>query len=464
MAIPEHNDAKAQSISPVDGTLIETFDDHSPSEVERRLSAAQGGFDAWRRRSVEERADVVAALGAFLERHRDRLAAHITAEMGKTIKEATAEIDKCAATCRWYAEHGPAMLRDRVAPVDQGRAMVAQRPIGVILGVMPWNFPFWQVLRAAIPIILSGNGYVLKHARNVMRCAFELEVAWTESGLPSGVFTVVNVDQGMTAKILADARIAAVTLTGSARAGAAVASLAGANLKKSVLELGGSDPFVVLEGADLKKAAAAGAKARFQNAGQVCIAAKRFIVEASIADAFTEHLIDATRALNVGDPTVSSTDLGPMARRDLRTELQGQIERSIAAGARPLLGGHEVEGAGNFHEPTILAGVLPGMAAFDEETFGPCAAITEARDTDHAIALANLSSYGLSASLWTEDSSTGAAFADRFECGGVFLNGFPTSDPRIPIGGVKQSGYGRELSHYGITEFVNAQTVWRDRP
>jgi len=356
------------------------------------------------------------------------------------------------------------MLVDKMAEVTSGTAYHSYLPLGPVLGVMPWNFPLWQVLRAAVPIILAGNGFVLKPARNVMRSAFNIEDAWRASGLPEGVFTVLNIAQDDVAAVIADRRIAAVTVTAGVKAGAAVAAQAGSLLKKTVLELGGSDPFIVLKDADIERAVAAGIKARFQNNGQVCIAAKRFILEEPIAKTFTECFVAAVRALKLGDPMQSDTQLGPMARGDLRSELHQQIDASRRDGARILTGGGgPSDGKGYFFPPTVLDKVEPGMAVFDQETFGPCAALTTVCDLDQAVLLANQSHYGLSGNIWCNDLDVAAQTARRLETGGVFINGFSSSDPRVPIGGVKMSGYGRELSTFGVTEFTNVQTVWRDR-
>jgi len=395
---------------------------------------------------------------------RDRseaLASTITAEMGKTIGAARAEVEKCAATIDWIAEHGPAILADEPVPVDGGDEVhVSYLPIGTILAVMPWNFPLWQVIRASGPIMLSGNGFLLKHAPNVMGSAYALEQAYEAAGFPKGLFTNLNADNDTVARVIEDPRVAAVTLTGSMRAGAAVAATAARALKKSLLELGGADAFIVLADANIELAVKAAIRARFQNAGQVCLAAKRFILERPIAEEFTRKFVRAAAELKVGDPLDPATAIGPMARKDLREELHQQVERTLAQGAKLLLGGKKVEGPGNFYEPTVLAEVAPGMTAFDQETFGPVAAITVAENAEHAIELANASDYGLGGSLWTADTARAQRIARRLETGGVFINGFSASNPRIPVGGVKKSGYGRELSHFGLREFTNAQAVW----
>ena len=449
-----------ESRNPATGVLIERFAFTDGAAVDAALDASDRAFSSWRGMPADDRAAVLARFAAVLRDRQDVLAAAITAEMGKTVAEARGEVAKCATVAEWYARHGAALLVDEAAPVDEAEAYVSYLPTGVILAIMPWNFPLWQALRAAVPILLGGNGFLLKPAPNVMRCSLMLQEAWEQAGPPKGLFGVINADNDAVAAIIDDRRITGVTLTGSPRAGAAIAALAGRALKRSVLELGGSDPFIVLADADLDAAVTAGIKARFANCGQVCIAAKRFLLEAPIADAFTERFVAAARALVVGDPMQPGTQMGPMARDDLRAELHGQVRASIEQGTRCLLGGQVPDGAGNFYPPTVLDGVAPGMTAFDAETFGPVAALTVVRDAEHAVALANASEYGLSGNLWTADLDRARSLARRLQTGGVFINGFTASDPRVPIGGVRRSGYGRELSHFGIREFQNAQTVW----
>ncbi len=451
----------AVSRNPATGAVIERFAFQGPGEIERLLADAQAAFRVWRDTPMDERARVYVRLAALLRARAGEIAPVITREMGKVLPESHAEVEKCAATAEWYAQHGPALLADEPVGVEGGDAVhVAFRPVGLVLGIMPWNFPLWQAVRAAVPILLSGNGFVLKHAPNVMRCAFLLRDAWEDSGLPRGLFAVLNAGNDAVAEVIEDPRVAGVTLTGSAKAGATVAALAGRALKKSVLELGGIDAFIVLADADLDAAVQAGIRGRFGNAGQVCLAAKRFILEAPIAEAFTARFVEAARGVRAGDPTDPATGIGPIAREDLREGVHDQVGRSVAQGARRLLGGRKVEGPGWFYEPTVLGGVRPGMAAFDEEVFGPVAALVVARDAEDALALANASEYGLSGNLWTADMARARDMARRMETGGVFVNGFTASNPRTPVGGVKKSGYGRELSHFGVREFVNAQTVW----
>ena len=461
MSNPNASFPVATSRNPADGVLIATHAFQTPGDVECLLDAGAAAFRLWRATPMPERVAAYYRLSAVLRDRSEALASLITAEMGKTIGAARAEVEKCAATIDWIAANGPAILADEPVAVEGGdQVHVSYLPIGTILGVMPWNFPLWQVIRAAGPIMLSGNGFLLKHAPNVMGSAYALQDAYEAAGFPKGLFANLNADNDTVARVIADARIAAVTLTGSMRAGAAVAAAAAGALKKSLLELGGADAFIVLADANVDLAVKAGIEARFQNAGQVCLAAKRFILEAPIAEEFTRKFIAAARQVKAGDPRDPASIIGPMARADLRDELHRQVERTVAAGATLALGGHPVDGPGNYYAPTVLTNVLPGMAAFDEETFGPVAAITVADNAEHAIALANTSDYGLGGSLWTADVARAQRSARRLETGGVFINGYPATNARIPVGGVKNSGYGRELSHFGLREFTNAQAVW----
>ena len=452
--------SEIETINPATGAVIARYPLDDEARIERTVAESGAGFRAWRDLAVERRAEVMAALAATLESRKEALAGLITTEMGKTLREARAEVQKSADLARWYAEHGPAFLADEPAPVAGEEVYVSYLPIGTVLAVMPWNLPIWQVTRAAIPIMLGGNGFLLKHAPNVMGCAYALKEVFDASGFPPGAFGVLNVDVDAVATLIQGPHIAAVTLTGSVRAGSAVAALAGKVAKKSLLELGGSDPFIVLADADLERAVANGITARFANAGQVCLAAKRFILEQPIAEEFTARFVAAASKLVVGDPMDEATDFGPIARDDLREGLHKQVEATKGDGATLLAGGDKKAGPGFFYQPTVFGAVKPGMTAFNEETFGPVAAITVASDLEDAVRLANTSDFGLGGNLWTRDIGKARAVARRLETGAVFINGYTASNPRTPVGGVKQSGYGRELSHFGVHEFVNAQTVW----
>jgi succinate-semialdehyde dehydrogenase/glutarate-semialdehyde dehydrogenase len=380
--------------------------------------------------------------------------------MGKPLVQARAEVEKCAWACDFFAANGESMLRDMDVESNAKHSYVAFRPLGVIFAIMPWNFPFWQVFRAAAPALMAGNTIVLKHADITTRCALEIDRIFAAAGAPNGLFRTLLISHEDADERIADERIAAVTLTGSERAGIAVGAAAGNAIKKTVLELGGSDPFIVLSDSDLDDAIAYAVKARFQNTGQSCIAAKRFIVEASCYDYFLKHFAQAAAAQRVGDPMHDQTQLGPCARADLRATLQKQITDTVVDGARIVTGGHPIDGAGFFFEPTVVADVEPRMAMFDQETFGPAAAVTRARDYEHAIELANQTTFGLGATIWTNNHHRATEMASMIEAGSVFVNGMVASDPRLPFGGVKRSGHGRELSSFGLHEFVNVQTVW----
>ena len=452
----------AVSLNPATAEVIAEFPFQSEAELGDALAHAQSGFKAWAQSLVEARTALLSRMAAILRKHIDPLARTASREMGKPIAQARAEVEKCAVLCDWYAANGAPILQDEPTLVGE-QAYVSYLPLGPILAVMPWNFPYWQIMRGAVPILFGGNAYVLKHAPNVMGCAYALMDAWQEAGLPPGAFEVINVTPELVSVAIKDRRIAAVAVTGSARAGSAIAAQAGAALKKTVLELGGSDPFIVLADADLDAAVAAAVVGRFQNSGQICIAAKRIILEAPIAEVFTSKFVKAVAALKVGDPLDEATYVGPMARFDLRDELDAQVQSTVKQGAQVLLGGSKLKGEGNYYAPTVLGGVKPGMTAFVQETFGPVASLIVARDAEHAIQMANDSDFGLSGAIWSADKTAAKLLARRIESGGVFINGFSASDPRVPIGGVKNSGYGRELSRFGVHEFMNAQTVWIDR-
>lgn len=451
-------DNLAITINPATGERGESFAYLNDGEIDAMLSNARRGFAAWSESSQAERSERLVALAKAFRAKAEILARAMTEEMGKPIRQARAEVEKCASTCEWYAENAADLLKDEATAAQN--AYVSFLPIGLVFVVTPWNFPLWQIIRATIPALLAGNGVIVKPAPNVLRSAFHALDAFRVAGFPEGSFSIANVGISSIPSIIADDRVAGVALTGSVKAGASIASLAGSHIKHSVLELGGSDPFIVLADADVEAAVKIAVTARFQNTGQVCVAAKRFIIEKSVAARFTEAFTEAVGHLEIGDPMSEDSQLGPMARRDLRHELHLQAMRSVQQGARRLIGEKTIrDGDGYYYAPTVLADVMPGMAAFDEETFGPLAAITVADDAEQAIALANRSRFGLSASLWTADLGRAAQLARRIESGGVFINAYTVTDPRWPVGGTKNSGYGRELSHFGLREFVNAQTV-----
>ncbi|QLL10626.1 aldehyde dehydrogenase family protein [Pseudomonas chlororaphis] len=453
----------ALSTNPATGEQIAHYPYESAEVLDAALARAATAAAQWRRSSLEQRSALLLALAKALRDNGENLARSITLEMGKPMTQARGEIEKCAQLCEWYAAEGPAMLAPEPAPVPSGKARIEYRPLGPILAVMPWNFPIWQVLRGAVPALIAGNTYVLKHAPNVMGSAYLLLEAFQRAGFPQGVFEVINVTPDGVSRAIADPRIAAVTLTGSVRAGIAIGAQAGAALKKCVLELGGSDPFIVLNDADLDAAVQAAVIGRYQNTGQVCAAAKRLVVEQGVVEAFTEKFVAATRKLRVGDPLASDTYIGPMARFDLRDELDEQVQATLREGATLLLGGAKAEGPGNFYQPTVLAGVTDRMTSFKQELFGPVASIITARDAQHALELANDSEFGLASTIYTQDLALAERLTAELETGGVFINGYCASDPRVTFGGVKKSGFGRELSHFGVREFCNAQTVWLDR-
>ena len=453
----------AISVSPTTGETLSSLPWASEQQVDAAIALAEQGYRQWRNVSVAERAATLRNVGSAMRARGEALAQMISREMGKPVAQARGEVAKSANLCDWYAEHGPAMLNTEATLVEDNKAVIEYRPMGAILAVMPWNFPVWQVLRGAVPILLAGNSYLLKHAPNVLGSAAMIGEIFAAAGVPDGVFGWVNATNDGVSQMINDPRIAAVTVTGSVRAGKAIGAQAGAALKKCVLELGGSDPFIVLNDADLDEAVKAAVIGRYQNTGQVCAAAKRFIVEAGIAEAFTQKFVAAAAALKMGDPRDEQNYIGPMARFDLRDELHEQVRATLKEGATLLLGAEKIEGAGNYYAPTVLGNVTAEMTGFREELFGPVATITEARDADHALALANDSEFGLSATVYTTSEAQAQRFADELECGGVFINGYCASDARVAFGGVKKSGFGRELSHFGLHEFCNVQTVWRDR-
>jgi acyl-CoA reductase-like NAD-dependent aldehyde dehydrogenase len=449
-----------QSINPTTEEIIQAFEAYSDAQVNEALEQAHRAFFRWRDMTFAERGALFHRLASYLRDHKAELGRIATLEMGKPIGEAEAEVEKCAWNCDFYADNAEKFLSDEHVTSSATESYISYQPLGVVLALMPWNYPFWQVIRFAAPGMMAGNTAVLKHASNVSLAALELEKAFKECSFPEGAFRTVLVPGAETGKLIADRRVAAVTLTGSDAAGVSVAGTSGHELKKTVLELGGSDAFIVLEDADLDGAAQMAVKARFQNTGQSCIAAKRFIVVESVADEFERKFVEAASQLRVGDPLDRATQIGPVARSDLRDALARQVDASVRMGARVLLGGEPLARQGYFYAPTIISNVTPEMPMFREETFGPAAAVIRARDVDHAIELANDSQFGLGGNLWTRDIERARKIARHLESGGVFINGMTASDPRLPFGGVKRSGYGRELSWFGIREFVNIQTVW----
>jgi succinate-semialdehyde dehydrogenase len=449
-----------RTINPSTGEQIETFSFYNSSEIERVLARADKSFQSFRKLPVYQRAQLLSHLAETLRKNKTQLAKVITTEMGKILSEAEAEVEKCAWEADWYAEHGPQMLADAPAPTGGVNAYVSYLPLGPILAIMPWNFPIWQLTRMALPTMLAGNVVLVKHSHNTQRSSLEFERVIREAGFPEGVFQNLILRTEDVVDVINDPRVQGASVTGSVRAGSAVASEAGKVIKKTVMELGGSDAFIVCEDADIPKAVEAGIRGRFHNAGQVCLAAKRFILVEKIANEFETLFVEKAKSIRVGDPMERSTQMGPMARVDLRDSLHKQVEGSIAKGAQVLCGGKPLEGKGAFYTPTVLSGVTQGMPAFDDETFGPVAAITRVRDLDAAVKAANASQFGLSGNLWTKDVELARKVARDLYTGGVFINGVTASDPRVPVGGVKNSGYGRELSHFGLHAFVNPQTVW----
>ncbi|MDL2407779.1 NAD-dependent succinate-semialdehyde dehydrogenase [Rhizobium calliandrae] len=448
------------TVNPATGEEIETFAFETASETERKLKLAEKTFQSFRKLSAYQRADLFSNLAKALRKNKDRLAKVITAEMGKVSAEAEAEVEKCADEADWYAEHGPQMFADTPATTGRVEAYVSYLPLGPILAIMPWNFPLWQLTRMAIPTLLAGNVVLVKHSRNTQRSSLEFERVMLEAGFPEGAFQNLILKTEDVVNVINDDRVHGASVTGSVRAGSAVASEAGKVIKSTIMELGGSDAFVVCKDADIPKAVAAGISSRFGNAGQVCLAAKRFILMDEIADEFEHRFVEAAKSIQIGDPTNPSTKMGPMARADLRDELHKQVEGTVAMGARVLCGGTRPEGKGAYYTPTVLTGVTDAMPAFKEETFGPVAAIARVRDIEEAVKLANASDFGLSGNIWTKDIALARKVARDWYTGGVFINGYTRTNPRVPVGGVKNSGYGRELSHFGAHAFVNVQTVW----
>ncbi len=449
------------STNPFTGETVKTFDPHTGAQVEARLAKAESAFHEWRKRSFAEKAALVRKAADVLDQRKEELSRLMTLEMGKLHQAGVGEVEKCASTCRYYADHAHEHLADRVIATDAKRSLVRYQPLGPVLAVMPWNFPFWQVFRFAAPALMAGNVGLLKHASNVPQTALAIEEVFAQAGLPEGCFQTLLIESKRVAQIIGDPRVKAGTLTGSEAAGKSLAQAAGEHLKKVVLELGGSDPFVVLPSADLEKAVETAVKARVQNAGQSCIAAKRFIVHERIAEKFEQAFVRQMAALRIGDPADDATQLGPVASKQVLDDVDDQVKRSLAQGAKALTGGHRIARKGFFYAPTVLR-VTPGKdaTAWTEEIFGPVATLVRARDLDHAIELANDTPFGLGSAAFTRDEKEQERLCDELDAGQVFINGMVKSDPRLPFGGVKSSGYGRELSGEGIREFTNAKTIW----
>lgn len=448
------------SVNPATGETLREFSAHTEQEIEEKLAAAERAFRLYRTTAFAERATILFAAADLLRADAETLARTITLEMGKPIGAARDEVLKCATGCRYYAENGRRFLEEEVIQTEAAHSSVRWQPLGAVLAIMPWNFPFWQVFRFAAPALMAGNVGLLKHASNVPQCALAIEDLWSRAGAPPGVFQTLLVESKQVPALIEDRRVRAVTLTGSDRAGSEVGAKAGRAIKKSVLELGGSDPFIVMPSADLKAALATAVKARTQNSGQSCIAGKRFLIADSIYDKFVSQFVERMKALKLGDPLDPATEVGPLATPAIREGVHEQVEKSIAAGARLLTGGQPIKGKGNFYPPTVLAEIPRQAPAFREEVFGPVALVFRVADAALAIALANESEFGLGASVWTTDEQERELFARELDCGMVFVNALVASDSRLPFGGVKRSGYGRELGSLGIREFMNAKTIY----
>ena len=447
------------SVSPLTGELLREFEQHSEDAVEQKIALAAATFRDYRKVSFAQRAAMMLRAAEILEKEKDAFSRMMTQEMGKTLKSAVQEAEKSALGCRYYAENAERFLADEEARTNATRSFVRYQPLGPVLAVMPWNFPFWQVFRFAAPALMAGNVGLLKHASNVPQCALAIEDIFRRAGFPEGAFQALLIGPDRVNKIIADRRIVAVTLTGSVGAGASVATAAGKEIKKCVLELGGSDPFIVMPSADFDKAVETAVQARVINNGQSCIAAKRFIVHQEIADQFEKKFVTRMASLKVGDPMDASTDVGPLATANLLKDLEVQVKKTVEMGARVLLGGKRLDRKGNFFAPTVLTDIPKGSPAYEDELFGPVASIYRAKDMSEAIEVANNSIFGLGACAWTNDAAERELFINEIESGLAFINGMVASDPRIPFGGVKHSGFGRELSHHGIREFVNVKSV-----
>jgi succinate-semialdehyde dehydrogenase/glutarate-semialdehyde dehydrogenase len=448
------------SINPATGEKLRDFSAFNDAEIEKRLSGAERAFFRYRRKPFAKRAQLMTTVASLLYGEKDELARIVTLEMGKLFRAALEEIEKCARACRFYAENGERFLEDEPAQTDAARSYVRYQPLGPVLAIMPWNFPFWQVFRFVAPALMAGNVGVLKHAATVPQCALAIEKILCRAGFEDGVFQTLLIEAAQVEKVIVDPRIKAVTLTGSEKAGSAVASTAARQIKKSVLELGGSDPFIVMPSADFESALTTAVKARTINSGQSCIAGKRFLVADQIYDRFLDQFVERMRALKVGDPFDEATEIGPLATEQILEDVHEQVQKSIAAGAKLLTGGNRIHGPGFFYEPTVLVDVPKESPAYREEVFGPVASVFRVRNAADAVELANDSTFGLGASAWTNDPAERELFASELETGMVFINAMVASDPRLPFGGVKRSGFGRELGTAGIREFTNAKTIW----
>mgnify|MGYP000660474832 CR=1 FL=1 len=452
--------SQMKSINPATGKLIGEYPVYSNDETTDIISKTQATWASWKVTDFEQRSILMHSAASVLRNEKDDLARVMALEMGKVMHEAQAEIEKCAWVCDFYADNAKAFLADEIVETNASKSFVSFEPIGIVLAVMPWNFPFWQVFRFAAPALMAGNAAVLKHASNVPACALAIEKIFVKAGFPENLFRTLMISASQVEAVIMNPYVKAVTLTGSEAAGMNVAAIAGRELKKTVLELGGADPFIVLDDADIGTCVNTAVNARMINNGQSCIAAKRFIVVESRLEEFETRKTELMSALIAGDPLLPNTQVGPLARADLRAELHEQVQASLDAGARLLLGGKSIPGPGYFYEPTIISDVRAGMSLYREETFGPVSTIIPVKDTDEAIGVANDSEFGLGASLWTNDLTRGEHLARQIESGAVFINGMTVSDPRLPFGGIKRSGYGRELSHFGIREFTNIKSIW----